>query len=556
MSSSALNRRFALACPFLVLSLVFLLVLSGASGALAQTQTAADTLVHVHGTVVDSRTGKGIARVLVQSSDRRLAVFTGNNGQFALEVRVPPQADTGVAGGLTAFVPGQPLFLIAQRPGYFFSDGPHSVPLSGSAEPAEVTLKLQPQATLAGRIFAAGSDGAQGVQVTLMRRQTVAGEPTWMQAGGTAVNSRGEFHFGELQPGEYTVFTNEWRGEAWQPPGPDGISHEYPPAFLGGRSSFENSSKLVVHAGDTAQAELHIAPATYYEVKIPISISLAQNTGYGIRVQGGGSWQAFTLGYNGREHAVEGSLPTGAYTLLVTQYGPQPASALVPFTVADRPLHTGPIALTPSASIPVRLHAQISRGATSFPIVELNLVPLEPGFGDYDHGQNMPGFHDTFTLENVQPGRYRLEARVNQGYISAITGAGVDLLHQPLVIGPESSVGPLDLTLRDDTGTVQVTVSTADAPAPERCFLLLIPASPVATYSTHFIGPERKATLTNIPPGSYRAFAVPRVPQDIPYLDPEAMQRFAGKGVAFSLGSGETQSLTVHLLTEEPSQED
>ena len=552
VSASTPSRRFALVSS---LSAV-LLGLLGEWNAFAQTQAAADTIVHVHGTVVDSRTGKGIARALVQSTDRRLAILTGNSGQFALDVHVPPQTGTGTSAGPAAFVAGQPFFLFAQRPGYASNDGPRSIPLNGSSDPAEVTLQLQPQATLAGRVFAAGSDTAQGVKVTLMRRQTTAGERTWVQVSVATVNSRGEFRFGELQPGEYTVFTNEWRGEDWQPPGPDGITHEYPPAFLGDRSGFESSSKLTVHGGDTARAELHIAPATYYEVKVPVPLSLAQNTGYGIRVQGGGSWQAFTLGYDQREHAVEGSLPTGTYTLLVTQYGPQPASALLQLTVADQPLHTGPITLTPSPSIPVRLHAQISRGATALPIVELDLVPLEPGFGDYSHAQNMPGSHDTFTLENVQPGRYRLEAHANPGYVSAITGGGVDLLQEPLVIGSNGSIGPIDLTVRDDTGSVQVTVATGTALAPERCFVVLLPVTSTASYLTSFVGPDLKTTLGEVAPGEYRAFAVPRMMADLPYRDPEAMQRFAGKGATITVKGADTQSLTVPLLTEEELKED
>ena len=57
-------------------------------------------------------------------------------------------------------------------------------------------------------------------------------------------------------------------------------------------------------------------------------------------------------------------------------------------------------------------------------------------------------------LHNVRPGKYRVEAETRIGYAAEITAGGKDLLHQPLVIGQDSSNPPIEITLKDDGAEV------------------------------------------------------------------------------------------------------
>ncbi len=41
------------------------------------------------------------------------------------------------------------------------------------------------------------------------------------------------------------------------------------------------------------------------------------------------------------------------------------------------------------------------------------------------------------------------------GYVAAVSSGGVDLLHNPLVVPPGGTSSPIEITLRDDGGTVE-----------------------------------------------------------------------------------------------------
>lgn len=182
----------------------------------ARAQTAGDVTYVVHGRVLSGATGVPLARALVVSGDRRLGTMTDSEGQFVLNVVVP--AESRQVRGLAISGSGFPgavgsLILLAQKPGFLADNTFTSLPIDDKLNSTEVDLKLMPGAVVEGRVFAEGTGAAANVRVALLRHEAVDGRRVWQVVSNAPTDSRGNFHFGTLRPGEYAAMTAEWRGE-------------------------------------------------------------------------------------------------------------------------------------------------------------------------------------------------------------------------------------------------------------------------------------------------------------------------------------------------------
>ena len=82
-------------------------------------------------------------------------------------------------------------------------------------------------------------------------------------------------------------------------------------------------------------------------------------------------------------------------------------------------------------------------------------------------GRNAAGVEGTsdgssFEIDNVGPGRYWVEPSPFEGYVSSITSGGVDLARDPLVVGAGSTSAPIEVTLRNDSGTISAQLATGE----------------------------------------------------------------------------------------------
>lgn len=475
-----------------------------------------DGSLHLHGTVVDGVTGKPIARALVTSADRRLAVMTNNDGAFSFDFTTPNSADQFR------------LFLRAQRPGYLQQDNNQNVAFVGGS--AEVRLALMPTALVMGHVFTGSSESPRNVTVMLMGHNVVNGERTWTSMGMQRTDRTGAFRFDNLRPGEYTVMSTEWRGEQPTPPGRNEISQQYPPDFFGDTITLSSATKVHLHYGEQASADLHLRLATYYPVLVPVSS--ANVGGINVRVDSDNPYSGFALGYNGADHAVEGSLPEGSYTLNLSSFQPQQAFGSAVLHVDGKPLRTAPVALSPPTPVTVRLHREFT-GAQ--PLVQANVrVYLQPERmnAPFVTGGTQQGQNDEITLQDAPPGRYRVRVEPNYGYAASIRAGGVDLQTEPYLVGEGGAAAPIDVFLRDDSGKLTGTVQAGDSSTSHGInFICLLPTSSSGNFATTAASPEGQYGLGNLVPGTYRLFATSSPPWQFPWHDPEVVRAFSGKGV-------------------------
>ena len=543
----------------------------------AGTTSGTDTVYALHGTVVDGTSGKPVEKALVVSADRRLGKLTDSEGRFSFELSVPAQTAANNASaraiGVAPLLSLQGVVLMASKPGYLQTSGPLFLPIGAELSAKEVTLKLMPMATISGHVSASGTEFASNVQVILLRRDVdESGKYEWGEAGIATTNGHGDYHFAVQIPGEVTVVASGWRGDPVQSQPANVIHNEYPKTFYGNEKSLGSAVKLQLHYGETVRADLHMQAATYYPVTIPVlglPASGAGNDVMSVQIMDEFSLNDDNLSYNAKRHAVEGSLPAGSYTLLLNRPGDQAVMAVVPVNVEGAVVRSKPVTLGPAASVAVQVRTDFTRAAAepaqdgAPPPAELGVVgrerekeplvnlTLQPE-GLFTRGYETPGgYGDTagFVVKNVPPGRFTVRANPHRGYVASLTSGGVDLTRDPLVVEAGATVGPIEVILRDDSSTVNGTV-TADAEAVAVGFVFLLPTDANGQVEQTFFGPGGKFSIENVVPGSYRVIALSAAARMIPYRDAAAMHKYDGKGTTIKVGPGQTIDVEVPTLEE------
>jgi hypothetical protein len=148
--------------------------------------------------------------------------------------------------------------------------------------------------------------------------------------------------------------------------------------------------------------------------------------------------------------------------------GQRTATGIVNITVNGAPLHAS-MAVTPNGSIPVNVKDELSansRQSVGFMTIgrfsreakaDVSLQPADDfdstGFASL-RPPLKPNDSD-LVLENVRPGRYWLRVDPYRGYVASAVAGSVDLLRQPLVVGPGGASLPIDIVLRDDGAEIE-----------------------------------------------------------------------------------------------------
>jgi hypothetical protein len=155
-------------------------------------------------------------------------------------------------------------------------------------------------------------------------------------------------------------------------------------------------------------------------------------------------------------------------------FGEVQSAAASKIEIAGGPFHGAPISLVSSGVIPVVVREEytadsdtgrreglvVSRiGNGRQPSLQLMLRP--DGTNRPTAGLRNPTGkgNEGLVVENAREGKYRVWVMPNRGYVASATSGGVDLLHQPLVVGAGGASAPIEITLRDDTATLGGTVS-------------------------------------------------------------------------------------------------
>jgi hypothetical protein len=163
--------------------------------------------------------------------------------------------------------------------------------------------------------------------------------------------------------------------------------------------------------------------------------------------------------------------------------------------------------------------------------------------------------NDDLVIENVWEGKYRLYVTPFRGYVASATSNGVDLLRNLLVVGANRTSAPIEITLRDDTasldGTVSANVAAEDGEKTNHggLFVNCIP------LDNEFGGQVRtsvvadgKFSLQNVPPGRYLVLGSSKYPSSLEYRNDEVLRQYEANGTIVTLEPGQKAVTTVSKI--------
>jgi hypothetical protein len=517
----------------------------------------------VRGVVLNSVTRQPIARVLVDG--REDAVLTNSEGHFELKL----------SEGTTQ--------ISIRRPGYNSTGfgAQHLVKVGANAP--DLTFYLSPEAAISVHVSLSSGDEIDGIRFVEYRRQVFNGRGSWVPQGTFNTDSEGNLHLVNLDaPSSYMVCSmafQEATGVA-----PDKATYGYSSGCLPDGSEPAGASPVSLAAGQQAQFEFTLARQRFYPVSIAMPSRVEAQAGVGIQIHDqSGRPTGLPAHWNQEHQAFEARLPSGSYYAEANVGGKAPSYGRLDFHVSDGPVSGLSITVSPLKPVSVQIRRDftesdnsqqglvlISGSSDPGPGVNLNLVSADSLTGGVGGSglRRVEGSRDStlFEMDNVKPGRYWVQANAFQGYVSSIASGGVDLARDPLVIGPGNSTTPIEITLRNDAGSISGTINQSPATGPGAngsapgemgaVFLYTIPLfSSAAQITETRTGDAGRFGVGNLAPGSYLVVAFDE-PQEIEMGEPQALARFAGKGQTVSVSAGGTASVQLDLIQtagEEPA---
>lgn len=565
-----ISANYSLSGCFL-LAYVTLLLLTAPGVLLAQSrEPEAEQTETVHGTVVNAVTKAPIARALVYSPDNRYAMLTDGEGHFEFTMTKSSDMPQGMifsghVGQRWSYGGRHAGFqLMARKPG-FLDSGFEQYPVSISSSDNDLTISLQPEGIIKGRVMSSGGEAAVGLSVQLFSQQVQDGLPRWVPSSATQTNSAGEFRVADLQPGTYKLVTKEWMDNDPATRLPGTQLYGFPPVYFPGVADFSAAGVIELGAGQTIQADIPIVSQPYFQVKIPVANS---SIGFNVSVEGP-QGARFELGYNMEDQRIEGLLPSGNYVVRASSFGPGSVSGVARIRVAGAPLEAHAMTLIPNSPIPIRVKEEFTdttwSGSGMFNGVALHgpRLYLQANVESADDFEQRGGSirpptgpnDDALVMEGIVPGRYWLHLSTSRGYVASATYGSTDVLHQPFMIDSGASA-PIEVTLRDDGAELDGTIASpsndsgsADSSA-TRAWVYCVPVPEGSgQFHTMPVSDEGKFMIPMMAPGDYRILAFDRPQFRLPFRDAEAMKPYSSKGLLVHLSAGQKVTVQAPIIS-------
>jgi hypothetical protein len=523
------HRSLALLIPLLPLALA-----SAMPRAHAQDALAAPAGYALRGTVVNSVTNQPVARALVSLAQDQ-AMLTDSNGQFAFDnlgpgsysLSVTKPGYQGRGGAMGGMIRGNSFSRLRPAPPTSIQVGP---------DMPSVTLSITPLATIAGHVTLSTADPDDGIRIQAFDRRMENGHPHWTIAGEARTRSDGSFRIANLEPGSYrlsTTATLDRPGLALNTHGP---IWGYPSLYYPGTTDISGAGILTVGAGQQAEADIALVRQQFFPVTGVVHSSSETPANFEILDSAGRQTGLFAR-FDRQDGTVHAAVPNGTWTIEAHVYGQSAEWGSTTLQVNGAAASFA-MSLQPVPHIPVIIRRDLSDSATSPPAgpgpgMNLEITNADEmrseGGGGMAHNENSGS--PEWQLNVNEPGRYWVKAEAwPPAYVSSVTSGGVDLGSTPLVVLPGSTPPAVEVTLRDDGGTITGILGsqTPGAPNPNaagespQVWIYAIPLFSTTTLRDVMPNSDGHFSLYAMAPGSYRVVACD-AQQDIDFHSAEGL---------------------------------
>jgi len=545
------------------------------------------TLVTVHGEVRDSATGRPLPRALVRAEGEADAgTLTDGDGRFEIPgVAVGPQTIRVVKPGFH----DRPY--ATEEVGYPAEGPAHSVLVA--AQMPDLVFKLTPNCAIHGHIELSTGDPAEGMNLILVKEVVKYGRGVWMQEAQTRTNGAGNYRFGGIAEGVYSVYTVP---ALESDPGVTAVAagnaakvvrDGFPAVFYPGAREFAGAARIQLAPGEQAEANFNLTLEPFYPVTATGVLPGAGNNrpapgNSAVVMDASGHLLPYVPQYDSATHSLQTNLPDGTYMMFMQTFlrpsfgnadGPmvftghnvQSVAGSVEFTVAGHPV-TGlriPLGTPPQNVLRLRfLHEAEGQGSATAAgsvngadLVNLSLdrvdgVPAQFAEASMttDSGPDWLGF-------TASPGTYWIDAYLpRRGWCAGpLNAGGLNLVHDPLSLGLSAATPPMELTLTDNCATLALNLPAGQGtfvPGEEPFyFVYIVPDFDTPVYIPPMtVHPSSGSTLTvdGLTPGSYHVYTF-GAPVHFEYRNPDAVAALSNPGQAITLSAGTTANLTLEV---------
>ncbi|MBZ5530605.1 MAG: carboxypeptidase-like regulatory domain-containing protein [Acidobacteriia bacterium] len=529
------------------------LLLCGLPCVAQQPPAGGQNLTSLEGVVVNALTGKPVPRALVRMfGGVRRAVLTGDQGEFEFE---------GVPVGHTS--------LLVQKPGYSqegTSNFNSAATFEVTAGSGKAVIKLVPECVIAGQVSAADGEPLEGAQLTVLHSEVIAGMRRLLPAGQVhATDEDGNFRVAGLVPGKYYVAVRAANAARRILGAQSGKRKQaYPPVLY-----YPSALDL------EAAALLDLTAAQHMDIRLSLKLEPAYKIS-GV-ISGIGDWKQVNNPWlTDRSGQILASAEQFDRATGVFEFQAVPAGNYLlrigavrengQFNWTQRPISvdadvTGlKLALGAATAIPVMVRTEFSSKeslarCTTLSSGECDATPVHvtlysadsPFAGGGYASDNVPGNPLSRQIANVSPGRYMVQVHsLVGGYVQSVRSGGANLLREDLVVPTEGSVPPIEITLRDDGGTVKVHVNSDQASA-KAWALVVSESAPRLSPVLLNVGPGVDREYGGLAPGDYKVFAFDST-DGLEYTNPSVLSRYSSKASRVSIMPKATSSVSADLI--------
>jgi len=497
-----------------------------------QTSKSPDTAtakITQRGRVINAITGEPVPFALVQLPGIRplRAMLTGADGSFEF-ANVPAMLEISVT---------KPGFL--SRGGNREGHTGTTVQIPSGGEP--VTLTLVPEAVIAGHITDARGEPMEGVRIKVYHSRIERGRRSWQGVAEDITDDEGNFRAADLESGQYYIAVQT-----------DNTRARFLDALQPKRS--RRGFRAIVYYPDNRSdiSALELAAGQHMEVPIALSEEpVFQVSGHIVRDTAGEEMKINVVNDRGDEFVSDSTMEAdGTFTIRGLAAGTYTfsfgfAKSIVDAWMAQTTIHVVAdvkglqLRMFRTTSIPIKL-------TTEFRIREFGLqrrfevqASVWPGDQRNEAGRIKAqlAYHDNLpVLANLTPGTYSVQFTAPVGYVSSAMCGSTDLLRENLVIPAGTAMPPIEVVLRNDTGTLAG--STQGWEWTTMVVASDIPNVPPETSQV----PGHSTFSLALAPGNYKVYAF-SFGEEVEYANPAVLQHYASKAAQVTITAGSTTNM-------------